>query len=118
MSAPQAHRREQKGNRARMDEPVVTPVAPTDEVQDVRLWAAPSIVVVTQALAGCVFLGMALVNLLGDHPSGWQRFIGVIAALVAGMAFGVAGSVRVQGTMVRRHLAACRAGAVPVDPPA
>ena len=92
------------GNRGRMDHPVVTPVPAADEVDEVRLWAAPRIVVVTQALAGVVFLAMALVNLLGDHPSGWERFIGVIAAVVAGMAFGVAGSLRVQGRMVRRHL--------------
>ena len=87
-----------------VDQPVVTPVVSAEEVEDVRLWAAPRVVVVTQALAGVVFLVMALVNLLGDHPSGWERFIGVIAAIVAGMAFGVAGSLRVQGQMVRRHL--------------
>jgi len=87
-----------------MDRPVVSPVAATEQVEEVRLWAAPRIVVVTQAIAGVVFLVMALVNLLGDRPSGWERFIGVIAAVVAGMAFGVAGSLRVQGRMVRRHL--------------
>ena len=87
-----------------MDQPAVTPVTAAEEVEDVRLWAAPPIVVVTQALAGVVFFVMALVNLLGDHPSGWERFIGVVAAVVAGMAFGVAGSLRVQGRMVRRHL--------------
>jgi hypothetical protein len=65
-------------------------------------------IVVTQFIAGVVFLVMALVNLLGDHPSGWQRFIGVVAAVVAGMAFGVAGSLRLQGRMVRRHLDTCR----------
>ena len=92
------------GNRGRMDHPVVVPVQ-TEE--DVRLWAAPRMIVLTQFVAGVVFLVMALVNLLGDHPSGWQRFIGVIAAVVAGMAFGVAGSLRFQGRMVRRHLETC-----------
>ena len=70
------------------------------------LWAVPRIVVTTQLIAGAVFLLMALVNLAGSHPSGWERFIGVVAALVAGMAFGVAGCLRAQGLMVRRHMAA------------
>jgi len=68
------------------------------------LWAVPRIVVVTQFAAGAVFLLMALVNVAGDHPSGWERFLGVAAALVAGMAFGVAGSLRALGRMVRRHM--------------
>jgi len=95
-----------------MDRPVVTPVEPAETVEaveDVRLWAAPRMVVVTQFLAGVVFLVMALVNLVGDDPSGWERFIGVVAALVAGMAFGVAGSLRMQARMVRRHLETCGA---------
>jgi hypothetical protein len=70
------------------------------------LWAVPRIVVVTQLVAGAVFLAMALVNVAGDDPGGWERFLGVTAALVAGMAFGVAGSLRVLGRMVRRHMAA------------
>ena len=70
------------------------------------LWAVPRIVVVTQFVAGAVFLLMALVNVAGAHPSGWERFLGVAAALVAGMAFGVAGSLRALGRMVRRHMAA------------
>ena len=90
-----------------MDRPVVTPVETVETNEDVRLWAAPRMVVVTQFVAGLVFLVMALVNLLGDHPSGWERFIGVVAAVVAGMAFGVAGSLRFQGRMVRRHLETC-----------
>ena len=69
------------------------------------LWAVPRIVVVTQFVAGAVFLLMALVNVAGDHPNGWERFLGVAAALVAGMAFGVAGSLRALGRMVRRHMA-------------
>lgn len=69
------------------------------------LWAVPRVVVVTQFIAGAVFLLMALVNLAGAHPSGWERFLGVAAALVAGMAFGVAGSLRALGRMVRRHMA-------------
>jgi hypothetical protein len=73
-------------------------------------------IVVTQFIAGVVFLVMALVNLLGDDPSGWQRFIGVVAAVVAGMAFGVAGSLRLQGRMVRRHLDTC--SPTPVRPAA
>jgi hypothetical protein len=88
-----------------MESPVVVPV---EAQEDARLWAAPRMIVVTQFIAGVVFLVMALVNLLGDHPSGWQRFIGVVAAVVAGMAFGVAGSLRVQGRMVRRHLDTCQ----------
>ena len=70
------------------------------------LWAVPRIVVVTQFVAGAVFLVMALVNIAGDAPSGWERFLAVAAALVAGMAFGVAGSLRALGRMVRRHMAA------------
>jgi len=70
------------------------------------LWAVPRIVVTTQFVAGGVFLLMALVNLLGAHPSGWQRFLGIVAAVVAGMAFGVAGTLRSAGQMVRRHMAA------------
>jgi hypothetical protein len=70
------------------------------------LWAVPRIVVVTQFVAGAVFLVMALVNLAGEHPSGWERFLGVAAALVAGMAFGVAGTLRALGRMVRRHMQA------------
>jgi protein-S-isoprenylcysteine O-methyltransferase Ste14 len=92
-----------------MDNPVVTPVESTPPEGELRLWAAPRMVVVTQFVAGVVFLVMALVNLAGSEPSGWERFIGVVAALVAGMAFGVAGSLRVQGRMVRRHLAGCQA---------
>jgi hypothetical protein len=87
-----------------MDRPVVVPVQTEPELQ---LWAAPRVLVVTQFLAGAVFLVMALVNLLVDQPSGWQRFIGVLAAVVSGMAFGVAGSLQVQGRMVRRHLEQC-----------
>ncbi|MGY2875604.1 HAMP domain-containing protein [Marmoricola sp. URHA0025 HA25] len=68
------------------------------------LWAVPRVVVVTQFVAGAVFLLMALVNLAGSEPSGWERFLGVAAALVAGMAFGVAGSLRALGRMVRRHM--------------
>ena len=97
-----------------MDRPVVTPVTPAESaepVEEVRLWAAPRMVVVTQFLAGVVFLVMALVNLVGEEPSGWERFIGVVAALVAGMAFGVAGSLRMQARMVRRHLETCQANA-------
>ena len=90
-----------------MDRPVVTPAEPAEAVEEVRLWAAPRMVVVTQFLAGVVFLVMALVNLVGEEPSGWERFIGVVAALVAGMAFGVAGSLRMQARMVRRHLDTC-----------
>jgi len=70
------------------------------------LWAVPRIVVVTQFLAGAVFLLMALVNIAGSDPGGWQRFLGVVSALVAGMAFGVAGSLRALSRMVRRHMAA------------
>ena len=92
-----------------MDKAVVTPVESAAPAGELRLWAAPRMVVVTQFLAGVVFLVMALVNLVGGEPSGWERFIGVVAALVAGMAFGVAGSMQVQGRMVRRHLAGCRA---------
>lgn len=90
-----------------MEDPIVTPVEPAGSETDLGLWVAPRMVVVTQFLAGVVFLVMALVNLLGDEPSGGERFIGVVAALVAGMAFGVAGSMRVQGRMVRRHLDTC-----------
>lgn len=88
-----------------MESPVVVPV---EADEPVSLWAAPRMVVVTQAVAGVVFLVMALVNLLGAHPSGWQRFIGVVAAVVSGMALGVAGSMRVQARMVRRHLGTCQ----------
>lgn len=70
------------------------------------LWAVPRIVVVTQFVAGAVFLLMALVNLAGAEPSGWERFLGVLSALVAGMAFGVAGSLQALARMVRRHMAA------------
>jgi hypothetical protein len=94
-----------------MDNPVATPVESTPPEGELRLWAAPRMVVVTQFAAGVVFLVMALVNLAGAEPSGWERFVGVVAALVAGMAFGVAGSLRVQGRMVRRHLAGCQASA-------
>jgi hypothetical protein len=89
-----------------MDRPVVVPVQ-TEPEPELQLWAAPRVIVVTQFLAGAVFLVMALVNLLVDQPSGWQRFIGVLAAVVSGMAFGVAGSLQVQGRMVRRHLEQC-----------
>jgi hypothetical protein len=96
------------GHRGRMDRPVVVPVQnESDSVPSLQLWAAPRIIVVTQFLAGAVFLVMALVNLLGDEPSGGERFIGVLAAVVSGMAFGVAGSLQVQGRMVRRHLERC-----------
>jgi hypothetical protein len=70
------------------------------------LWAVPRVVVVTQFVAGAVFLVMALVNVAGDDPSGWERFLAVAAALVAGMAFGVAGSLQALGRIVRRHMAA------------
>ena len=70
------------------------------------LWAVPRIVVTTQFVAGGVFLLMALVNLLGSDHSGWHRLLGIVGAVVAGMAFGVAGSLRAQGRMVRRHMAA------------
>lgn len=96
-------------------EPAV--VAPVESEEDVRLWAAPRMIVVTQFLAGVVFLVMALVNLLGDHQSGWDRFVGVIGAVVAGMAFGVAGSLRLQGRMVRRHLSTCHPTSPPVEAP-
>jgi hypothetical protein len=66
------------------------------------LWAVPRIVVVTQFVGGAVFLLMAVVNVAGADPGG--RFLGVAAALVAGMAFGVAGSLRALGRMVRRHM--------------
>jgi hypothetical protein len=92
-------------------------VVPAEAQEDARLWAAPRMIVVTQFIAGVVFLVMALVNLLGHHPSGWQRFIGVVAAVVAGMAFGVAGSLRVQGRMVRRHLDTCRPVSVQPEAP-
>jgi hypothetical protein len=92
-----------------MDEPVVTPVESTPSQAELRLWVAPRMVVVTQFLAGVVFLVMALVNLAGSDPSGWERLLGVLTSLVAGMAFGVAGSLRVQGRMVRRHLESCHA---------
>ena len=78
----------------------------TEPEASVDLWAVPRVVVTTQLIAGAVFLLMALVNLAGSDPTGWERFIGVVAALVAGMAFGVAGSLRAQGRMVRRHMAA------------
>jgi hypothetical protein len=93
-----------------MDRPVVTPVEqvePVEAVEDVRLWAAPRMVVVTQFLAGVVFLVMALVNLVGDDPSGWERFIGVVAALDAEGHPGDEGSLRMQARMVRRHLQTC-----------
>jgi hypothetical protein len=99
-----------------MENPVVVPVVPVEAQEDARLWAAPRMVVVTQFIAGVVFLVMALVNLLGDHPSGWERFIGVVAAVVAGMAFGVAGSLRLQGRMVRRHLETCRPAPSQTEP--
>jgi hypothetical protein len=70
------------------------------------LWAVPRIVVTTQLVAGGVFLLMALVNLVGPDQSAWQRVLGLVAAVVSGMAFGVAGSLRSQGRMVRRHMAA------------
>jgi hypothetical protein len=70
------------------------------------LWAVPRIVVVTQFVGGAVFLLMALVNVAGSDPSGWERLLGVAAALAAGMAFGVAGSLRALGRMVRRHMEA------------
>lgn len=71
-----------------------------------ELWAVPRMVVTTQVVAGVVFLLMALVNLVGDQPSGWERFIGVVAAVVAGMAFGVGSCMHFQSRMVRRHIAA------------
>ena len=77
----------------------------TEPEGSLGLWAVPRIVVVTQLLAGAVFLCMALVNLVGGQPTGFERLIGVVAALVAGMAFGVGGSLRVQSRMVRRHMA-------------
>jgi hypothetical protein len=78
----------------------------TEPEGSLDLWAVPRMVVTTQLAAGAVFLLMALVNLLQAHPSGWERFIGVVAAVVAGMAFGVGGVLRSQGRMVRRHMAA------------
>jgi hypothetical protein len=78
----------------------------TEPEASADLWAVPSVVVTTQLIGGAVFLLMALVNLAGPDPSGGERFIGVLAALAAGMAFGVAGSLRSQGRMVRRHMTA------------
>ena len=76
----------------------------TEPEGSLGLWAVPRVVVVTQFVGGAVFLLMALVNVAGAHPSGWERFLGVAAALVAGMAFGTAGSLRAFGRMVRRHM--------------
>jgi hypothetical protein len=85
----------------------ITPVStgPVEPEADLRLWAAPRMVIVTQFAGGVVFLLLALTNLTGD-PSGWHRVLAVIAALVGGVAFGVGGSLSVHGTMVRRHMAA------------
>ena len=88
-----------------MEQPFVTPVEPEAEL---RLWAAPRMVIVTQIAGGAVFLLMALTNLVGDQ-SGWHRFLGALAALVAGVAFGVGGSLSVHGRMVRRHMEAWHA---------
>lgn len=77
----------------------------TEAEESLGLWAVPRVVVVTQVVAGAVFLLMALVNLAGAEPSGWERFLGVAAALVAGMSFGAAGTLRFLGRMVRRHMA-------------
>ena len=93
--------------------PTVTTVRPVEPEADLRLWAAPRMVVVTQFAGGVVFLLLALTNLTGD-PSGWHRFLAVLAALVGGVAFGVGGSLSVHATMVRRHMEAWHAeGVVP-----
>ena len=99
-----------------MERPVVTPatsVTPVEPEADLRLWAAPRMVIVTQFAGGAVFVLLALTNLVGE-PSGWHRFLAVLAALVGGVAFGVGGSLSVHATMVRRHMEAWHAeGVVP-----
>lgn len=97
--------------------PSVTTVTPVEPEADLRLWAAPRMVIVTQFAGGVVFLLLALTNLTGD-PSGWHRFLAVLAALVGGVAFGVGGSLSVHATMVRRHMEAWHAeGVVPQQGP-
>lgn len=51
-------------------------------------------VLVTQLLAGVVFLGIAVIHLVAADPTGWDRFIGGSAALVSGLNLGaVVGSL-------------------------
>ena len=56
---------------------------------------------VTELLAGVVFLGIALSHLVAGDPTGWDRFIGGSAALVSGLNLGAAGSLHFQSRMVR-----------------
>lgn len=70
------------------------------------LWAPPRSVVVTQVLLGLVMLAVAVTSTPDATPSAWDRFNGLAAAVVAGLAFGVAASMLVQGGMVRRHMEA------------
>jgi hypothetical protein len=88
-----------------MEHPSVTPVhvAAVEPEAELQLWAAPPMVVVTQFVGGVVFVILALTNLLGD-TNGWHRFLGVLAAIVGGVAFGVGGSLSAHARMVRRHV--------------
>jgi hypothetical protein len=88
-----------------MERPVVNPVpvAAAEPEAELELWAAPRMVIVTQFAGGVVFVILALTNLLAD-TGGWQRFLGVLAAVVGGVAFGVGGSLAAHGRLVRRHM--------------
>lgn len=77
------------------------------------LWEPPRSAFVTQALLGVMLLVMAVTALLLGEPGAWDRVIGLGAALMAGMSFGVVLGLFGMRRMVRRHMAADHPG-VPV----
>ena len=76
-------------------------------------WASPRVVVVTELLTFVVMLGVAVSNLASEDPGTWERFSGLAAALVSGLALGGGITLYLQGRMVRGHMAAQHPG-VPV----
>ncbi len=63
------------------------------------------------------FLIAALSDLAGENPTAWERFLGLAAALVSGLALGIGASLHRQRRMVSRHMASQHPGVpVPAKP--
>lgn len=77
------------------------------------LWAPTMAVVSSQLVVFTALLAVAWSNLHGEDPSAWERVLGFAAALVAGLALGVAGCLYLQRRMVHQHMASEHPG-VPV----
>ena len=81
------------------------------------LWAPEGAVVASQLAVFAVLLITAVSNLAGESPTEWQRFLGLAAALVSGLALGNGASLYRQRRMVRLHMASQHPGVpVPTNP--